>query len=72
GFCSDVPVRIPPVAVAKDLLKLVKMANSIEATEAVMRVVRFSPAAKTPEEREAKQICCEASKLARQAFGGDF
>ena len=70
GFSSSVAVTIPSIAVAKNLLKLVKVANSIEATEAVMRVVRFAPSARNDEERESKKICCEASKLARESFGG--
>ncbi len=70
GFYSKTPVTIPPIEVARNLLKLVKVANSIEAAEAVMRVVRFAPSAKNEEEREAKKICCEASELARQGFGG--
>ena len=70
GFHSKKPITIPPVAVARNLLKLVKVANSIEAAEAVMRVVRFAPSAKNEEEREAKKICCEASDLSRQGFGG--
>jgi len=72
GFSSKTPVAFPSVAVAQTLLKLVKFANSIEAAEAVMKVVRFSSSPKTDEEREAKNICCEASKMARQSFDGDF
>ncbi len=70
GFYSRTPITIPSVAVAKNLLRLVKAANSMEAAEAVMKVVRFAPSAKTKEEREAKQICCEASAMVRQSFGG--
>lgn len=71
GFYSKEPVAIPSVDVAKNLLKLVKVASSIEAAEAAMKVVRFSPSPKTEEEKEAKRICCEASQCARQSFGGD-
>lgn len=71
GFASKDPISIPTVEVAKDLLNLIKQANSLEAAEAVMKVVRFTPSGKTPGEREAKRICCEASQLARQTFGGD-
>ncbi len=71
GFASKEPIVIPTVDVAKDLLNLIKQANSLEAAEAVMKVVRFTPSGKTPDEREAKRICCEASQLARQNFGGD-
>lgn len=70
GFSSKVPVSIPSIAVAKNLLRLIKVANSMEAAEAVMKVVRFSSSPKTDEEREAKRICCEASQAARQSFGG--
>ena len=70
GFATKEPITIPTIAVAKDLLNLIKQANSLQAAEAVMKVVRFTPSGKTPEEREAKRICCEASQLARQAFGG--
>ncbi|MEK0340215.1 MAG: hypothetical protein QQN46_08375 [Nitrosopumilus sp.] len=70
GFYSQTSVSIPTVSIAENLLKLVKFANSIEAAEAVMKVVRFSRSPKTNEEREAKKICCEASQLARQSFGG--
>lgn len=70
GFYSKTPVTIPSVAVARNLLRLVTTANSMEAAEAVMRVVRFCPSAKTKEEREAKQICCEASAMVRDNCGG--
>ncbi len=70
GFSNKEPVTIPTVEVAKKLLKLVKVADSIEAAEAIMKVVRFSPSPKNDEEREAQRICCEASQLSRQAFGG--
>ena len=70
GFYSKIPVTIPSVPVARNLLRLVTMANSMEAAEAVMRVVRFAPSAKNDEEREAKKICCEASAMVRQSFGG--
>lgn len=72
GFSCGEPVPIPSVETAKKLYRLLKLANSIEAMEAVMRVVRFSPSAKTPEEVEAKRICSEASKLGRGIFGGDY
>ena len=72
GFYSQTSVSIPTVSIAENLLKLVKFANSIEAAEAVMKVVRFSRSPKTDEEREAKKICCEASQLARQMFGGEW
>ncbi len=71
GFASKDPISIPTIQVAKDLLNLIKEANSLDAAEAVMKVVRFTPSGKTPDEREAKRICCEASQLARQTFGGD-
>lgn len=71
GFATNEPIVIPTIEVAKDLLLLIKQANSLEAAEAVMKVVRFTPSGKTPDEREAKRICCEASQLARQNFGGD-
>jgi len=71
GFYSQTSVSIPTVSIAENLLKLVKFANSIEAAEAVMKVVRFSRSPKTDEERKAKKICCEASQLARQSFGGE-
>jgi len=71
GFACKAPITIPTVQVAKDLLNLIKQANSLEAAEAVMKVVRFTPSGKTADEREAKRICCEASQLARQTFGGD-
>jgi len=70
GFYCKSPITIPSVAVARNLLKLVSTANSMEAAEAVMRVVRFCPSAKNEEEREAKQICCEASVIVRESFGG--
>ncbi len=69
GFASSTPVPIPSLAVAENLFKLVKLAKSIEAAEAVMKVVRFSGSPKTDEQKQAKRICCEASQLARQAFG---
>ena len=72
GFYSQTSVSIPTVSIAENLLKLVKFANSIEAAEAVMKVVRFSCSPKTNEEREAKKICCEASQLARQMLGGEL
>ena len=70
GFHSKDPVTIPSVEIANNLLKLVKMANSMEAAEAVMRVVRFCPSPTNDAEREAKKICCEASQYSRQSFGG--
>lgn len=69
GFATSKPVPIPSISVAENLLKLVKLAKSIEAAEAVMKVVRFSGSPKTADEKQAKKICCEASQLARQAFG---
>lgn len=71
GFATKELITIPTVEVAKDLLNLIKQANSLEAAEAVMKVVRFTPSGKTLDEREAKRICCEASQLARQTFGGE-
>ena len=70
GFASKDLIVIPSIEVAKDLLLLIKQANSLEAAEAVMKVVRFTSSGKTPDEREAKRICCEASQLARENFGG--
>lgn len=72
GFFSQEPVPIPSVEAAKKLYQLVKLANSEEAMEAAMRVVRFSVSAKTPDEVEAKRICCEASKIGRATFGGEY
>ena len=70
GFYTKDSVSIPSVDVAKHLLNLVKLDNNLEAAEAVMKIVRFAPSAKNKEEREAKKICCEASDLAREGFGG--
>ena len=71
GFCSKKPVSIPSLAVASNLLKLVKFTNSIAATEAVMKVSRFAPSPTTKEEKEAKKICCEALQIARLKATGD-
>lgn len=70
GFATAEAVTIPPVEIAKRLKQLIELANSEDAMEAVMRVVRFAPSAKTPEEEEAKRICCEASQMGRLSFGG--
>ena len=72
GFYSKTSVSIPSVSIAENLLRLVKFARSMDAAEAVMKVVRFSCSPKTDEERESKKICCEASQLARQMFGGEL
>ncbi len=71
GFSSKKPVSIPSLSVAKNLFKLVKFTNSIEAAEAVMKVVRFSASPKTNDEKESKKICCEALQLARKKLAGE-
>ena len=71
GFCSKKPVSIPSIAVASNLLNLVKLTNSIEAAEAVMKVSRFAPSPQTNEEKEAKKICCEALQIARRKLSGE-
>jgi hypothetical protein len=71
GFFCKKSVSIPSLSVAKNLFRLVKFTNSIEAAEAVMKVTRFSPSPKTDEEKEAKKICCEALHLARKKLTGE-
>ena len=71
GFSTKKPVSIPSLSVASNLLKLVKYTNSIDAAEAVMKVSRFAPSPQTNEEKQAKEICCEALQLARKKLTGE-
>lgn len=70
GFFSKESVTIPPLHIAKNLLRMIETTDSMDAAEAVMKIVRFSPSPKTDDEREAKKLCCEASQKMRTAMGG--